>query len=1562
MEVALPMFRHPRLLVFAALVLAVGVSLAHAQNPEIQAQVAKMLGQIERQPLSSATAGNPIVLPKDPALRKKLEAARDYIQTREWPEAVGLLQSLLDARTDSFVEIPAAREGERSVWRSTREEAERLLAKLPAEGLQYYRLAQDPPAQRMLKEAVKEGDIRKLAVIVRRFRFTPTGATALNLLAGYHLDRSRPDLATLCYQRLLEEPGVTKLSTLTLFQACLAFHADGDRDRLELVWQKLEDRVNKDGMRFHGRVLKADEVRREIERWQPTWGVVGDSPLYRGSPDRTQAGAGDVPLLEPLWQTATTTTETARSWLAQAARQVAPGALALPAGSPITTNGKLIFRTHAGVQAVNSQTGHTLWHTPMSLSLESILANPARKVQLDRWFGMYGNARSLLYQNSSQGTLSSDGRLVFAIDDLPLPPHPTHILEMQAGKKHAFSTLRDAIYHNRLVALDADTGRVAWEAGGRGPGTPFELTDAWFLGPPLPLGNCLYAMIEKKQDLNLVCLGGEHGELLWSLNLASARTSLLIDVNRRLHGVHLAYRDGILVCSTQVGAVVAVNVLSRSLIWAQDYPVLRNELNGDGSELFTPAGFEESLKGCAPLIADGKVVVASPDADTLRCLQLGTGAQLWTVDLGEEDLYASVHRDKVLVVGRNRCRVLSLARGDTVWERNTPVPAGLGALALGAGGGSVYYLPLQSGDVLALNLDRPTESTLLSGRSNAKLGNLIFQDGRLWSQTATSVTAFPPSQPRLARVEERLKASPREPRLLLERARLRLDRGELTLAVADLRLARGMASAEGVDLARQLRQQHFDALTLLLQRDFAAGEAHLDDYRALCTVPMSPGATLEQRGEARKEEQRRHRQSLVLLAVGRESQGRFSEALASYRELHDQAAEGGELMSFPDVVGVKQRADLWAQNRVEALFRRTEGEAYRRLREQCDRDWRNASTTRALETCLSLLDRVSSKGWPELAAARLTLVERWGETIAHRPGNTRQAGPALLNLEAAEEKGETAEFRGRALLARARLLANLGYPEDAAECYRKLRRQYAHTTLSEGRTGADVFDDVSTDKRLLAYLEPPRPIWQGRAYRVADASGNWSQRPLLCADTLSGDMDGGLRTVQPERRFAPSLRRLQFRVDTNPVRLVAASRETGADRWSMPLPINLHPWELNSVVEHCEIGHLLVISVGANLVGVDLIERRVRWTRGLPSDPLPPSLAASGENPGAPGSFYLGLIGPMGRSGVYVRTASGLLALDLLTGQPRWQRSEMPSQLSAIGDENHLFVLKNAGQEPGAELTRVRSARAVRVRDGLLTAIPPAAQALKNRKRILGRCVLASWKGPKEEVIVQFYDLLTGKDLWRKSFPVKSVVMDSTIPEFLAVVQPDGLVALVDLQAAREGSATDLPREVRVDPRHVQDLRGGTLLGDPGQLYLALMGPEDHSGGLIDAAAPFLQSMSELTSVPVDGMLYAFDRTTGVRRWFVPAPAQAILLNRFEELPFVLCTATTQRQKDPMSQAEQIVTTFSIDKRTGKFWLRREAPFDNKAYHTLLVDPRTGTIDLLSIGQRLRHTLEPRKQ
>lgn len=58
-------------------------------------------------PESPPPAAEPVTLPTNPAVRKKLEAARDYIQSGEWNEGLRLLQGLIDAPEDSFIQRPS---------------------------------------------------------------------------------------------------------------------------------------------------------------------------------------------------------------------------------------------------------------------------------------------------------------------------------------------------------------------------------------------------------------------------------------------------------------------------------------------------------------------------------------------------------------------------------------------------------------------------------------------------------------------------------------------------------------------------------------------------------------------------------------------------------------------------------------------------------------------------------------------------------------------------------------------------------------------------------------------------------------------------------------------------------------------------------------------------------------------------------------------------------------------------------------------------------------------------------------------------------------------------------------------------------------------------------------------------------------------------------------------------------------------------------------------------------------------------------------------------------------
>src|SRR5262249_3978790 len=151
-------------------------------------------------------------------------------------------------------------------------------------------------------------------------------------------------------------------------------------------------------------------------------------------------------------------------------------------------------------------------------------------------------------------------------------------------------------------------------------------------------------------------------EVVWTQTLANARDKLAIDFNRRINAVHLAYGEGILVCSTNAGAILGVDLLSHSLVWAHSYRKgprntqmddMRRRGRGVGGGRWggntALAPWSNEWKAAAPAVQDGKVVFTAPDGTSIHCLDLRTGKLLWEEKKINEDVYmAGVYNGKVL--------------------------------------------------------------------------------------------------------------------------------------------------------------------------------------------------------------------------------------------------------------------------------------------------------------------------------------------------------------------------------------------------------------------------------------------------------------------------------------------------------------------------------------------------------------------------------------------------------------------------------------------------------------------------------------------------------------------------------------------------------------------------------------------------------------------------------------------------------------------------------------------------------------------------------------------------
>ena len=177
------------------------------------------------------------------------------------------------------------------------------------------------------------------------------------------------------------------------------------------------------------------------------------------------------------------------------------------------------------------------------------------------------------WDDSLFGTLSSDGRLVYSIEDAWSNGGSLRARDVFNGRQMARPGGSTAF--NYLAARDIRSGKLKWSLGG--PNDQFALPQAetFFLGPPLPLMGQLYVIGEVKGEIRLFVSipipEKKRDRVVWSQQLAVVEHGIQEDPLRRITGISPSYADGILVCPTSTGALVAVDLATRSLLWGYRY-------------------------------------------------------------------------------------------------------------------------------------------------------------------------------------------------------------------------------------------------------------------------------------------------------------------------------------------------------------------------------------------------------------------------------------------------------------------------------------------------------------------------------------------------------------------------------------------------------------------------------------------------------------------------------------------------------------------------------------------------------------------------------------------------------------------------------------------------------------------------------------------------------------------------------------------------------------------------------------------------------------------------------
>ena len=144
----------------------------------------------------------------------------------------------------------------------------------------------------------------------------------------------------------------------------------------------------------------------------------------------------------------------------------------------------------------------------------------------------------------------------------------------------------------------------------------------------------------------------------------------------------------------------------------------------------------------------------------------------------------------------------------------------------------------------------------------------------------------------------------------------------------------------------------------------------------------------------------------------------------------------------------------------------------------------------------------------------------------------------------------------------------------------------------------------------------------------------------------------------------------------------------------------------------------------------------------------------------------------------------------------------------------------------------------------------------------------------------------------------------------------------------------------------------GVLLRDHTQLYVGFQLPKGPNSNVSDGPNP--TAMGEIVSLPINGRLFAYDRKAGDLRWASDLRYQMIILERFEEMPILLCSAMTTRGTGGPNGDVAVNATITLDKKTGKKLYKKEVLNVGDQYHTLQVNPRAGTIDFVGVQSKVR--------
>ncbi len=1428
--------------------------------------------------------------------QRVLDLAQRDLDNEEYASAIERLERLLHGEADESLkeDFFVGSANSARFESSLRSRAEKMLANLPPKARELYELQFGADARLALDTALNEFDVTKLSAVRRRYSATEAGMLATMILGRHYLNAQRPMAALMCFKQLYaSEVSRTRYGAELSLLLAIAARRSGQEVLASKTLVELKEANPDATYQFDGQQTKLfasdgdaiDWLDKLIGRMSDGTTIpISDWLTHRGNNQRNAESTGSMPLLNFLWEVNITTNPRDIEYVREMREASMQGAEPLvPSIQPLVTANTAFIRGPRRLVAVDIKTGKRIWDFVwhrQSVDIASAQSESNRRQQV----------RYRLLEDAVYGRLASDGELLFLVGQPRTNQNNYQTFQPNGIGVQFGQSTPSSNQPNLLIALDiAAEGKYRWKVGGRTGEQEPALAGLFFLGPPIAVDDELYVIGDRNNEIGLYALDRATGKLKWSQQLAHStpRARYTYFSHRRRAGAVPSYANGVLVCPTSSGAIVAVDVASRSLLWGYQYPIDMNRRPPSRNSSSTTWG---KWLDSSVTISAGKVVVTPVESSYMHCLNLADGKSVWTTPVKRADQLhvASVHDGIVCVVGKHAMTGFNLDSGKQEWntsinirDRNDGVknlPAGFGFRS-----GDHYFLPTNDG---ILKVHVATGEISESITCEESLGNLVPYQDKVISLGLDFLRLYHQTDRLAAAVEAKLKQSPNDPWALEQRGALYFDGGNVNAGLRALRKAIKSYPAEAPERDRARRLLVSVAL-VALEQDYLGNLELAEELQSWIDRP---------------EDRQRY---LLLQANGMLAAKEPLKAFSAFSQLvFAKRPKNARYATIPrdDKAQHMVRQDRAIRAGISAALSMASAADSRKmlaeLQSRCDDLLSQRDTTRIRSTIDELGNLPVTDGLRVYAAKQLASEQPAIAELLLLPVLDSQ-DPQL----AAEAYRHTAEIYTTADFHRA-----------AARCYEIARENWPQTKLPDGKTVGEICDSFPPTSSVGRYLRNGTKWLYGATKFERGQKAPGGRGPSLLVSLVQQKSNGD--------EHAPTL---DFWHDRND--LVATDR-LGRER----IRVSAGSYQRHTLSTRPstsrQLGSVCFVNVGNLVTAVDNLQP-IDPTKSLRQRRIPvlwPDYQTVRQNRIAAADigrrpvWKQSVKFPRNREVYEIATASAnglvylrnrqLVCVDPLTGDILWTRDDIKSNSRVWGDDSHVFV---AG---------VVSARAFDLSDG--SELPEVDIPTPERRwTTIGRNIVA-WENGKSDGnstrrVLCLYDPLTQKNIWQYecqySSPTTAEDGEETKvggagciadDEFAFIIEPSGQSFVIDLATGKRVGEYDF--ELPTDQRLV----GAKLIVSDDQFTVAAL--------LQLQTDPHftMRKPNNDTSIN-EGFIQAINRRTGKAQWSsaVRIDRFGLLENQPRDLP-VLLFARKQRAKPPAQAVPWRADVVCLDRRDGR--------------------------------------------